>query len=181
MRAALAPTLLAALSLLATPTAFSQTAKTIPAAAPGCGTTDTKFSLQTDKTRHQLGTPEPGKALIYFLQDDSNFNVRPRPTTRFAVDGSWVGATQANSYVSISLSPGEYILCADWQASQLGMHVLRKAMSSHVTAVAGDIYFFVVRDLAPDNSAGSLSFWPILIDEAQSLINGFVLSVSHPK
>ena len=149
MKIALAGMLIAALSLLVAPPAFSQTAKTIPAAAPGCGTTDTKFSVQTDKTAHQLGTPAPGKALIYFLQDDSNFNVRPRPTTRFAVDGSWVGATQANSYFSISLSPGEYILCADWQASPLGMRVLRKAMSSHVIAVAGNIYFFVVRDLAP--------------------------------
>ena len=52
---------------------------------------------QNDK-QHPFAKPESGKALIYFLQDDPNFLSRPRPTTRFGLDGNWIGATQSNSY-----------------------------------------------------------------------------------
>jgi hypothetical protein len=65
--------------------------------APGCGDANAKFAVKSEKEPHQF-QPEPGKALVVFLQDDSEFNSRPRPTTRMGIDGAWVGATQSNSY-----------------------------------------------------------------------------------
>jgi hypothetical protein len=160
---------------------FAQTAKTIPAAAPGCGTVDTKFEVATDKSKHLVAKPDPGTALIYFLQDDARFEYRPRPTTRFALDGSWIGATQSNSYFSISVNPGTYLVCAEWQSFE-GFYILRKAAGSHVTAVAGGVYFFVVRDIYPlDQGPASMTFWPIEIDEARDLMSRYALSKSQPK
>ena len=86
----------------------AQSSPPATAAAPGCGTDTTKFDVNSDKSRHPISKPEPGKALIYFLQDDSTFESRPRPTTRFGLDGAWIGATQSNSYFYVSVAPGEH-------------------------------------------------------------------------
>jgi hypothetical protein len=105
---------LALLLFLFTSTVFAQTAPTTASAiAPGCGTADTKFNVATNDKLHPFAKPESGKALIYFLQDDSDFLSRPRPTTRFGLDGNWIGATQSNSYFYISVDPGEHHLCGE--------------------------------------------------------------------
>src|SRR5947209_17835484 len=107
-------TLTALLCLAFATISFAQNAPTGTAAAPGCGAENIKFDVTTDRSKHPFVKPEPGKALVYFLQDDSYFQSRPRPTTRFALDGNWVGATQANSYFYASLDPGEHHLSAAW-------------------------------------------------------------------
>ena len=84
-------------ALLFSSFAFAQT-QTASAKAPGCGDDNARFDVKTDSAQHLIAQPELGKALIYFLQDDSNFNARPRPTTRFGIDGAWVGATHGDSY-----------------------------------------------------------------------------------
>jgi hypothetical protein len=58
---------------------------------PGCGNAKTKFDVQTSKT-HLLAKPDAAKALVYFIEDDTNFNSIPKPTTRLGVDGQWAGA-----------------------------------------------------------------------------------------
>lgn len=128
-------------------TAFAQSTPPETAVPRGCGAEDTKFDAKTDCEQHPLAKPEPGKALVYFLQDDSNFQSRPRPTTRFGLDGNWVGATQSNSYFYISVDPGEHHLCAGWQ-SFVGFNVAQKSAAAHFTAEAGGVYFFVVNDRA---------------------------------
>jgi hypothetical protein len=87
--------------------AFAQSASPQTPGAPGCGSDNTKFDVTSDKSKHAFTQPDPGKALIYFLQDDSRFESRPRPTTRFGLNGKWIGATQAESYFYVSVDPGE--------------------------------------------------------------------------
>src|ERR1041384_3012646 len=97
------------LSFLAPPT-LAQPVPPAPAGqvvAPGCGDNREKWAVSTDRSKHPLATAEAGKALVYFLQDDTNFRLTPRPTTRFGLNGSWVGATQANAYFYVSVDPGE--------------------------------------------------------------------------
>src|SRR5258707_8501086 len=90
---------LAFLVLASAGSCFAQSGPNAPAAAaPGCGTGNTKFDVQSNKSQHPFLKPDPGKALIYFLQDDTYFLSRPSPTTRFGLDGTWVGATQSNAY-----------------------------------------------------------------------------------
>jgi hypothetical protein len=126
---------------------FAQSAPADTAAAPGCGAENTKFDVKTDRSKHPLVKPEPGKALVYFLQDDSYFQSVPRPTTRFGLDGNWVGATQANANFYVYVDPGEHHLCADWQ-NFVGFDVAQKSAAVHFTAEAGGVYFFVINDHA---------------------------------
>ncbi len=47
--------------------------------APGCGDQNVKFEVKTEKTQHRAEV-EPGKALLFFVEDDSTFeSFRSRP------------------------------------------------------------------------------------------------------
>ena len=174
---------LPALLLLAFATpSCAQNAPTSAAAAPGCGADNTKFDVKTDRSQHPLVKLEPGKALVYFLQDDTYFQSVPRPTTRFGLDGNWVGATQANAYFYVSVDPGEHHLCADWQ-SFVSFNVAKKSAAAHFTAEAGSVYFFVVNDHADsgrehERPAG-MKLSPLDSDEAQLLMSKFGFSTSR--
>jgi len=163
----------------------TQNAHAETAAAPGCGAENAKFDVKTDRSKHPFVKPEPGKALVYFLQDDSYFLSAPRPTTRFALDGNWVGATQANAYFYASVDPGEHHLCAGWQ-SFVGFNVAQKSSAAHFTAeAAGGVYFFVVNDHADRGSENQrpagMKLSALDSDEAQLLMSKFGFSTSRAR
>ena len=165
-------TILVTLLFLSGATAFAQL-------APGCGTLDTKFDVSTQKSRI-LAAPDPGKALIYFLQDDTYFASHPRPTTRFGMDGQWIGATHSDSYFYISVDPGEHHLCSQWQSVVLLGSGMRTA-AAHFTAAPGGVYFFVAHDHFSREHPAEVNFLLMDSDEAQLLMRSFALATSHPK
>jgi hypothetical protein len=173
---------LALLPFLFATAGFAQTPPTTASAtAPGCGTADTKFDVATNDKQHPFAKPDAGKALIYFLQVDSDFLSRPRPTTRFGLDGNWIGATQFNSYFYISVDPGEHHLCGEWQ-SFVGFGVAHKSAAAHFTAEPGETYFYIVRDHFNERRGpGGMTFSPVDGDEAQLLMSKFGFCVSRPK
>jgi hypothetical protein len=163
----------------------AQDAATASAVASGCGAENTKFDVTTERSKHPFVKPEPGKAIVYFLQDDSYFQSRPRPTTRFGLDGNWVGATQSNSYFYASVDPGEHHLCAGWQ-SFVGFNVAQKSAAAHFTAQAGGVYFFVVNDRADAAGEHGERLYPAGMklsaldsDEGQLLMSKFGFSTSR--
>jgi hypothetical protein len=109
--------------------------------APGCGPANQKFDVKTEKGQHPVTQPEPVKAIIYVIQDDTSFESHPRPITRVGVDGSWVGAMRSNSYLQTSIEPGEHHLCASWQ-SFVGIGMGMKVAALHFTAESGKIILF---------------------------------------
>ena len=147
--------------------------------APGCGDVDTKFDVST-KNSQIMAAPEHGKALVYFLQDDIYFASHPRPTTRFGIDGKWIGATHADSYFYISVDPGEHHLCSQWQ-SFVGLGIGMRTAAAHFTADAGGVYFFVAHDRYNRESPAETTLVPMDSDEAQLLMRTFALASSHPK
>ncbi len=142
-----------------------------------CGPADVSFDVKTDATQHPVAQPEPGTALLYFLQDDSTFGARPRPTSRLAIDGAWVGATHSNSYFYVSIAPGEHHLCTEWQAEGNGRH----AAALHFTAQPGASYYFGAENFYTRDTGPNLRFEALDSDEGQLLIRRFALSTSHPK
>ena len=154
------------LLLLFTIPAAGQSPSVEQAAAPGCGKENTKFDVQTTKSNHPILKPDAGKALVYFLQDDTDFVSRPRPSTRFGLDGAWIGATNSNSYFYVSVDPGEHHLCADWQ-SFVGFNTGHKTGAASFTATEGSSYFFLVKNRSNhDNFPASMKFELLDPDEA---------------
>jgi len=153
---------------------------TASATAAGCGQADVRFEVKSDSQQHPIVQPEDGKAVLYFMQDDAEFLSRPRPTTRFGVDGEWVGATNANSYFYVSLAPGVHHLCASWQ-SFVGFGVENTA-AAHFTADTGGVYFFSAQDFWNRNGGpANIKFVPIDSDEGRLLASKFSFSTSKPK
>jgi hypothetical protein len=158
---------------------------------PGCGPTNVKFDVKTEKAQNNAPSPEPGKALVFFLQDDVNFNSRPRPTTRFGIDGTWVGATHANSYFFTYVDPGEHHICASWEPMiKLSSPAMRTTAAAHLIAEAGKSYYFRARDVTKTEnpfgkgdivSEAEVVLKPLDSDEAQVLMNTFSFSSSNPK
>ena len=155
---------------------------------PGCGPANLKFDVSTSK-KYSLPSIQPGKALVYLFQDDLKYGARPRPTTRFAIDGAWIGATHANSFIYTFVDPGGHDVCANWQSDDTGLGYIgpkRSTAAAHFTADAGKTYYFRARDIAYTNGQTIVSepevvLAPLDSDEAQVIINSFSLSSSHPK
>ena len=160
--------------------AFAQGAPGI-ATAPGCGAPDVTFSVEADKNQHPFEKPDAGKALIYIIQDDSDFHANPRPTTRVGLDGQWAGATHANSYSYFAVDAGEHHLCASWQGKG------REAYSAaaNFSAEAGASYFFVVRNTWLWPKGGDLTrkitLDSVNADEGQLLASKYSFSTAHAK
>lgn len=176
-----------ALAVLLLAVSFPAFAQDNPLGAPGCGPADAKLGVKTDAKVHPNPDPDAGKALVFFLQDDEKFGSRPRPTTRFGIDGAWVGATQANSYFFVTVDPGEHHLCADWQNRVSLVVPTRPTAAAHFTAEAGKAYYFRARDIAITDHSGALTsdpevkLEPVDSDEALILMNSFALSTSKAK
>jgi hypothetical protein len=162
--------------------AFAQTFPTSQAVVPGCGDKKIKWDVATDRSKHPTGTADPAKALVYFLQDDANFQSAPKPTTRFGLNGNWVGATQFNAYFYVSVDPGEYHLCAGWQ-SWVGVGEGHTSAADHFTAEAGRSYFFIVRNFYTANvhepaNVANMKLEQVNGDEGQLLMSKFGFSTS---
>ncbi|HET7106121.1 MAG TPA: hypothetical protein VFI38_04870 [Candidatus Acidoferrum sp.] len=174
-------TLLMILFLSFATTTFVQAQSVEQAVAPGCGKDDVKFDVKTDKSQHPFPKPDPGKALVFLLQDDTDFLSSPRPTTRFGLDGAWIGATHSSSYFYVSLDPGVHHLCAAWQ-SFVGLTTGQKTAAAQVNAAAGGIYFFVVRNHAmQEHVPAGMKLRPLDPDEAQLLMSKYAISTFSAK
>jgi Protein of unknown function (DUF2846) len=165
---------------LPTSSAFAQEKPTDGAGAPGCGEPKTKFEVKTNKSQH-LTQADAGKALVYFIENDSQFDSFPSPTTRMGIDGEWVGATHGNSYFYLSVDPGVHHLCASWQKAVLALQG-RQTAAAHFTAEAGGVYYFEVKNVwHRDHGAGDISLRPLDSDEGQLLANKISFSTFQPK
>jgi hypothetical protein len=169
-----------ALFLLAPP-AFAQNVPASSEVPPGCGAKQAKFDVKTDKGQHPAVHPSEGKALVYFVEDDTEFESFPKPTTRAGLDGKWVGATHGNSYIYFSVDPGERHLCASWQAAVVVRQGLKTA-APHFTANAGRVYYFRVKNTwTRDLGMAGISLEPLDSDEGLLLVNRFSFGIFHPK
>ena len=84
---------------------------------------------------------KPEKRMVYFIHDDGSGVGGGSPTTEDAIDGSWVGANQGESWFAVAVTPGEHHVCAAIQSSWFD----QLAELAHFTAEAGKSYFFRTR------------------------------------
>ena len=147
-------------------------------ALAACGPKEISFNVKLDKSQHTAGKPEPGKALVYFVQDIGQVScIGSCVTTRIGMDGTWVGANQHNSYFSVAVEPGEHHFCANPQSRFTSG---RPVALAHLTAEAGKVYYFRTRAFGSENQ-WLFDFDPIDSDHAKYLIATYPLSISHPK
>ncbi len=169
--------------MLLTVSAFAQ--QEAPVVAAACGPKDVRYEAKLDESQHPPAQPEPGKALVYFIQDIGVTNcIGACITTRIGLDGAWVGANQRNSYFSVPVEPGEHHVCASPQSRFLPKASAKYAgvllALRHFTAEEGKVYYFRMRSFgAPSQQIFDLD--PVDADQAKYLMAYYPLSVAHPK
>jgi len=149
--------------------AVSAFAQVTPAVTAACGPEKVSFNVKLDKTQHALAQPEPGKALVYFIQETGSGQI--------GLDGAWVGATQNKSYFAVSVAAGEHHVCADVH-TPTGIPGVPLGFL-HFTAEAGKVYYFDARVVY--GSESYLFLGAVDSDQAKYLIASYPLSVSTPK
>lgn len=160
-------------AILLTAPALAQIAPAPLTAA--CGPKNVSFKVSLNESQHDLATPDPGKALVYFIHDaGTNWTVR-YPTVKVAVDGTWVGANHGNSYFSASVDPGEHHLCVALQSSAAwGLEL------AHFTAAADTVYYYRTR-LFYAGGLSMLELAPIDTDQVKYLVALFPMATASPK
>jgi hypothetical protein len=129
------------LVLLATPLlAFGQDEAARRSA--GCGPNEIQFDVKQDKKQHPKGVLEPGKALVYILDNRGGVGVGI-PPARVGVDGTWVGANFKASYFYFAVAPGTHNLCTSGKGAFESV-TNASLVATTFTAEAGQIYFFAV-------------------------------------
>ena len=157
--------------------AFAQSPSAAYPAA--CGPEAISFSVKTEKSQPGPAQPDPAKALVYFIQDDGPMGNHQNATLRVGLDGKWVGAYKHNSYISVSVEPGEHHVCVNVQPYLAGLVAL-----AHLTAEQGKVYYFRTQLLA--GLATQYPTPPHLdldrpdSDQARYLIASYPVSVSQP-
>lgn len=171
--------MLAAIFVLGISFSFAQGDPSV--GAPGCG--PEKQTIEVIKTKKYSSIqPDPGKALLYVVQDDTHFETRPRPTTRIGLDGIWVGATQGSAFFRALVDPGEHHICASWQGSFGLIEVGTRVAALHFTVEPGKSYYFRVRNrFIRERGPADLDFAPVDSDEGQLLANKAALSSIRSK
>lgn len=155
-----------------------------------CGDDKIQFDVTTQKKPPAPAPPGAGKAQIILIEVlDRNLGCWTcgTPTSRFGVDGAWVGANQGNSYFVMDLAPGEHHVCTDWQSA---FGTLKKKIGmADFTAEAGKTYYFVVRmKLKAYNGSDSggevdrdLTFAQVGDDEGKFRMRSSALATSAPR
>lgn len=136
----------------------------------GCGPSDVRFDVTTDKLQHPTAQPDAGKALVYvFDLDEAN-----GPTTRVGLDGKWVGANQHQAYFFFPVDAGEHRLCAMENSNGIS----RLGAAFHFSAKAGKTYYFKTRESLSDNA---IDLQMVNSAEGDFLISSNTLSTSQLK
>jgi hypothetical protein len=105
-----------------------------------CGDDKVKFDVATKKNQPAPAGPAGGKAQIVLIETLDGCVTCGTATTRFGMDGAWVGANKGSSYFTLDAAPGEHHLCTDWQ-SEFDFLKQKVGLISF-TAEAGKVYYF---------------------------------------
>ncbi len=147
--------------------------------ASACGPQDQDYKVRLDRSQHGPLPPQAGKALVYFIHDDGTGVGGAGlgyPTTKYAVDGSWVGANHGASWFAVAVTPGEHHVCTELQSSLLAERV----ELAHITAEAGKNYYFRTQ-LVLSRSVELLEFEKIDSDEAAYLYSEYPMATATAK
>jgi hypothetical protein len=151
-------------------------------AVAACGANDVRYDVSLETAAHTSAPLEPGKARVYFIQDDGPWGDYQHSVLRIGMNGSWVGAYKKNSYFAISVVPGEHHVCVNVQSS---LPEGRLVGFAHFTAEPGKTYYYRTQFLSGTSALyrtpPNLVLDSIDSDQAEYLISVYPWGRSHPR
>ena len=156
-----------------------------------CGKGNVNFSVTTQPGAAAPDNPKTNEAQIVFIEtiekEGMGLCIGCGVTTRFGVDGSWVGANNGGTYFVYDVPAGEHHLCANWQ-SRLSMFNKNVGVAE-VNAEPGKVYYFEAKVVMKRFDAGNgmtdqtyrLYLKQLSEDEGKYAVKISALSRSKPK
>lgn len=156
-----------------------------------CGKGNVNFSVTTQPGAAAPDNPKTNEAQIVFIEtiekEGMGLCIGCGVTTRFGVDGSWVGANNGGTYFVYDVPAGEHHLCANWQ-SRLSMFNKNVGVAE-VNAEPGKVYYFEAKVVMKSFDAGNgmtdqtyrLYLKQLSEDEGKYAVKISALSRSKPK
>jgi hypothetical protein len=167
---------LLAVILISLPALAADPTPSVAAVRTACGSDNVKFSVKSIEGQPSAPQPEPGKALVYVVEQyDRPRNELGKPTVRVGVDGSWVGANRSTSHLFFSVEPGEHHLCSDWQSLPPTIARLNPSLAIFA-AEPGRTYYFRARVVEVSLSLWTLDLERVNDDEGRMLVERSPLS-----
>ncbi len=161
---------LIAVVIFSLPALAAEHALAVAAVKAACGPEDVQFSVQSSGIQQRAPQPEPGKALVYVVEqyDRAENEFLFRPTVRVGLDGSWVGANRSTSYLFFPIEPGDHHLCADWQSTP--RWIGEKISLTSIRVESGQTYYVRARILEGGSHVYTLDLEQINPDQGRLLV-----------
>jgi hypothetical protein len=178
------PTAVAAIAaLLATAgLALPASAQHIPfdPAVNACGASKTNFTV-TRSTAPFSPQPVPaGKALVYIVEAMPDYSFVTKKVN-IGLDGTWLGATDSQTYISFAVSQGTHHLCTVYQGHLASMDDEGRTLLLHLDAEPGKVYYFRYHALFLKDSPGIAFFDQVDEDEGLFLLQSSFHATSTRK
>ncbi len=146
--------------------------------AASCGPAGIDYKVKLDRSQHGPVPPQAGKALVYFFHEAGipGESLLAYPTTKYGLDGNWVGADHGDSWFAVAVDPGEHHICTLLQTS---VFQPRLELAQFI-AEPGKSYYFRTR-LVLSGSVELLELDPIGSDEGGYLYSEFPMATATAK
>jgi hypothetical protein len=155
------------LAVTASPSSAQRAAPNPVAAA--CGSTDANYTVKHSPGSSSPTQPPLREALVYLIETMPDV---PWVTKKvnIGLDGSWVGATDAETHLSFVVTKGTHHLCAVYQGHAAGMDEEGQTLLLNLKADAGHIYYIRYHAMFLKDSPGMAFFEKVDEDEGLLLL-----------
>jgi hypothetical protein len=131
-----------------------------------CSTAPADFNVTKAGDTQAPATPPPGKALVYVVESMPNYPFVTKKVN-IALDGAWLGATDANTHFSFPVDPGPHHLCAVYQGHAASMDDEGRTLLLRLDAQPGHTYYLRYHAFFSKDAPG-IAFFD-LVDEDEGL------------
>ena len=131
-----------------------------------CSTAPANFNVTKSDDTQPPATPPAGKALVYVIESMPDYPFVTKKVN-IALDGAWLGATDANTHFSFPVDPGPHHLCAVYQGHAASMDDEGQTLLLHLDAQAGHTYYLRYHAFFTKDTPG-IAFFD-LVDEDEGL------------
>jgi hypothetical protein len=157
------------LAVAASPSSAQRPAPNPVAAA--CGSTNANYTVKHSPGSSGPTQPPPGEALVYVIETMPDAPLVTKKVN-IGLDGSWVGATDAQTHISFVVTKGTHHLCAVYQGHFASMDEEGHTLLLNLNADAGHIYYIRYHAMFLKDSPGIAFFEKVDEDEGLLLLQG---------
>jgi hypothetical protein len=137
--------------------------------AAACGPTEANYTVKHSLSSSGPTQPPPRAALVYLIETMPDYPFVTKKVN-IGLDGSWIGATDAQTHISFVVTQGTHHLCAVYQGHAASMDEEGHTLLLNLKAEAGHTYYIRYHAMFLKDSPGIAFFEKVDEDEGPFLV-----------